>query len=295
MSLSPEIRAKLEKQIEALHQRLRIDSNDLDYETHLRQIRDLKRILAGSSRLERASAPAAPGEGSGGSANTEGVEPKGDYTMKETTKAAVLNLIERYPVLDVCRQDLLDAVEAIIASYRRGKKLITCGNGGSAADAEHIVGELMKGFLLKRRLSPEMYNKMKEICPDEADYFYENLQGALPALSLMNQVALNSAFANDQAPDLAMAQQILGMGDEGDSLLAISTSGSSTNVIYAVQLAKVKGVKTIALTGQSGGRLKGLADICICVPDAETYRIQELHLPVYHMLCIAVENEFFGA
>ena len=137
---------------------------------------------------------------------------------------------------------------------------------------------------------------MRAVCPDEADYFMENLQGALPALSMVNQVALNTAFANDQAPDLAFAQQLLGMGDAGDVLVAISTSGNSTNVIYALQMAKVKGVKTIALTGKSGGKIKSrqLADVCICVPDDETFRIQELHLPVYHMLCIAAENEFFG-
>lgn len=277
MSLSPETRAKIEAQIAELRKRLQIDSNDLDYETHLKQIRDLKRFL----------------ETTDAAAGSAGAGRK--YIMKESTKAAVMLVIERYPVLRECEADLLAAVEAIIASYNKGRKLITCGNGGSAADAEHIVGELMKGFLLKRRLSPEFYAKMKEICPEEADYFYENLQGTLPALSLMNQVALNSAFANDQAPDLAMAQQILGMGDEGDSLLAISTSGNSANVLYAVQMAKVKGVTTIGLTGRSGGRLKNLTDICICVPDAETYRIQELHLPIYHMLCIAVENEFFGA
>ena len=140
-----------------------------------------------------------------------------------------------------------------------------------------------------------MQKKMQQVCPAEADYFMENLQGTLPAISMVNQVALNTAFANDQAPDLSFAQQLLGMGDEGDVLLGISTSGNSTNVIYAVQMAKVKGVKSIVLTGKKGGRLKPLADICICVPDDETFRIQELHLPVYHMLCIAAENEFFGA
>ena len=154
----------------------------------------------------------------------------------------------------------------------------------------------MKGFLLPRKLGPEMEKKMREVCPEEADYFMKNLQGTLPALSMVNQVALNTAFANDQAPDLSFAQQLLGMGDEGDVLLAISTSGNSTNVIYALQMAKVKNVRTIALTGKSGGKIKarGLADITICVPDDETFRIQELHLPVYHMLCIAAENEFFG-
>ena len=154
----------------------------------------------------------------------------------------------------------------------------------------------MKGFLLPRRLDAAMEQKMREVCPEEADYFLENLQGALPALSLVNQVALNTAFANDQAPDLSFAQQILGMGNPGDVLLAISTSGNSKNVLYALQMAKVKGVKTIALTGRSGGKIysRRLADVTIRVPDEETYRIQELHLPVYHMLCIAAEEEFFG-
>ena len=214
--------------------------------------------------------------------------------VKKSTLAAVDQLLGRYPALQVCRQELLDAVTAICESYRSGHKLIACGNGGSAADAEHIVGELMKGFLLPRHLAPVMRARMQQVCPDEADYFMDNLQGALPALSMVNQVALNTAFANDQAPDLSFAQQLLGMGEAGDILLAISTSGNSTNVVYAVQMAKVKDVKSIVLTGKSGGRLKDLADIVICVPEDETYRIQEYHLPIYHMLCIAAENEFFG-
>ena len=214
--------------------------------------------------------------------------------VKKSTLAAVNQLLGRYPALQVCRQELLDAVTAICESYRSGHKLIACGNGGSAADAEHIVGELMKGFLLPRHLAPAMRACMQQVCPDEADYFMDNLQGALPALSMVNQVALNTAFANDQAPDLSFAQQLLGMGEAGDILLAISTSGNSTNVVYAVQMAKVKDVKSIVLTGKSGGRLKDLADIVICVPEDETYRIQEYHLPIYHMLCIAAENEFFG-
>ena len=216
--------------------------------------------------------------------------------IKESTKQAVYELIRRYPALSVCEADLLAAVEVICDSYRAGHKLIVCGNGGSASDAEHIVGELMKGFLLPRKLGKDMEAKMREVCPDEADYFMENLQGALPAMSMVNQVALNTAFANDQAPDLSFAQQLLGMGDAGDVLVAISTSGNSTNVIYALQMAKVKGVKTVALTGKSGGKIKSrsLAAVCLCVPDDETFRIQELHLPVYHMLCIAAENEFFG-
>ena len=215
--------------------------------------------------------------------------------VKNSTVGAIDELIRRNPVLESCRTDLAAAVETICEGYRTKHKLLVCGNGGSAADAEHIVGELMKGFLLPRKLDAAMQKKMQQVCPAEADYFMENLQGTLPAISMVNQVALNTAFANDQAPDLSFAQQLLGMGDEGDVLLGISTSGNSTNVIYAVQMAKVKGVKSIVLTGKKGGKLKPLADICICVPDDETFRIQELHLPVYHMLCIAAENEFFGA
>lgn len=213
--------------------------------------------------------------------------------MKETTLSKVDDLIARYPALAVCKDSLLEAVKALCESYGRGGKLLVCGNGGSASDAEHIVGELMKGFILKRPIDDELYGKMKAVCPDEADYLRDNLQGALPAVSLMNAVALNSAFANDQAPDLAMAQQVLGLGRPEDVLMGISTSGNSTNVIYAVQMAKVKGLPTIGLLGGRECRLKGLCDIAICVPEQETYKIQELHLPVYHMLCMAVEAEFF--
>ena len=130
--------------------------------------------------------------------------------------------------------------------------------------------------------------------PETADYLGENLQGALPAVSLVDAVALNTAFANDQASDLAMAQQVFGLGQEGDALLGISTSGNSANVLYAMQVARLQGLTTIGLTGETGGRLKALADIAICVPERETFKIQEYHLPVYHALCIALEEEFFG-
>lgn len=217
--------------------------------------------------------------------------------VKESTLAAVPALIAHYAPLAACEKDLREAVIALCESYRAGHKLIVCGNGGSASDSEHIVGELMKGFLLPRRLDGRIAEKIRAVCPEEADYFLENLQGTLPALSLVNQVALGTAFANDQAPDLSFAQQILGMGEPGDVLLAISTSGNSKNVLYAIQMAHVRSMKVIALTGRTGGRIaeRNLADIAIRVPADETYRIQEYHLPVYHMLCIAAENEFFGA
>ncbi len=214
--------------------------------------------------------------------------------VKAETSAKVEELISRYPALSVCRASLDSALDMLCESFRSGHKLLTCGNGGSAADAEHIVGELMKGFLLPRTLDDELYKRMQEICPNEADYFRNNLQGALPAVALVDQIALNTAFANDQAADLSFAQQVLGLGQKGDVLMAITTSGNSVNVLYAVQMAKVLGVKTIALTGASGGKVKALADVSVCVPDDETYRIQEYHLPIYHMFCLAAEQEFFG-
>lgn len=213
--------------------------------------------------------------------------------MKDTTSAKIDYLIERYPALNVCRQSLTQAVEAIIESYRQGGKLIVCGNGGSASDSEHIVGELMKGFVKKRPVTDELYAKMQAVCPNEADYLRDNLQMPLPAISLMNAVALNSAFANDQAPDLAMAQQGLGLARPEDIFIGISTSGNSANVIYAIQMAKTLGTKTIGLIGNRHCRMQNLCDIVIAAPEMETYKIQELHLPIYHMLCIAVENEFF--
>lgn len=215
--------------------------------------------------------------------------------MKEATKKALGVLFERYPVLEICRDDIFAAAEEICACYHAGGKLLLCGNGGSAADAEHIVGELMKGFLKKRPLSQTMREKIQTAFPQDADYFYDNLQGALPAVSLVNSVALGTAFANDQAADLVFAQQVLGLGREGDVLLAISTSGNSKNVLYAAKVARVQGLKTVALTGRSGGKLKPVADITIAVPEDETYRIQELHLPIYHAICIAAEEEFFEA
>ena len=221
--------------------------------------------------------------------------------MKESTYAAVDTLITRYPALAACAADVRAAVEALVDSWRAGGKLIVCGNGGSASDAEHIVGELMKGFLLPRHLGEDLLEKLHETCdvidPRTVDYFMQNLQGALPAISLPSQLAISTAFSNDQAPDLTFAQQVLGLGKPEDVLLGITTSGNSKNVLYAFHMAKALGLKTIALTGASGGKCVtgGYADITIKAPADETYMIQEYHLPIYHTLCIAVEEEFFGA
>ena len=221
--------------------------------------------------------------------------------MKESTYAAVDTLIARYPALAVCAADVRAAVEALVDSWRAGGKLIVCGNGGSASDAEHIVGELMKGFLLPRRLGEDLLEKLHAVCdatdPKTVDYLMQNLQGALPAISLPSQLAISTAFSNDQAPDLTFAQQVLGLGKPEDVLLGITTSGNSKTVLYAFRMAQALGMKSIALTGASGGKCVtgGYADITIKAPADETYMIQEYHLPIYHTLCIAVEEEFFGA
>jgi phosphoheptose isomerase len=220
--------------------------------------------------------------------------------VKPSTYAVVDTLIARYPALEGCGTDIRAAITALCECYRAGGKLIVCGNGGSASDAKHIVGELMKGFLLPRHLDEAMLDKLHAVCdakdPRAVDYFMQNLQGALPAISLPSQLAISTAFSNDQAPDLTFAQQVLGLGKEGDILLGITTSGNSKNVIYAFEIAKALGLTTVALTGTPGGRVAAddLADIVIKAPASETYVIQEYHLPIYHALCIAAEEEFFG-
>ena len=221
--------------------------------------------------------------------------------MIKTSAYAVINtLIAHYPALESCRGDIRAAITTLCESYHEGGKLIVCGNGGSASDAEHIVGELMKGFVQPRHLSEELHEKFHaafgHTAPKTVDYFMQNLQGALPAISLPSQLAISTAFSNDQAPDLTFAQQVLGLGKPEDSLLGITTSGNSKNVLYAFRMARALGMKTIALTGASGGKCAsdGYADITIKAPADETYQIQEYHLPIYHALCIAVEEEFIG-
>lgn len=211
--------------------------------------------------------------------------------MKISTKQIIDNLIKRYPELEDC--SVVKAVEEIKACYMNKNKLLVCGNGGSASDSMHIVGELMKGFLLPRELDNKKQEEIKALFPETAQYLIDNLQGALTAISLVSETALSTAYANDQAPDLSFAQQVLGHGEKSDILIAISTSGNSRNVIYAAQMAKVQGMKVISLTGRKGGMLREFSDILINVPSDETYIIQEYHLPVYHALCAAVENEMF--
>lgn len=213
--------------------------------------------------------------------------------MKEAQQKILIDLMERYPKLESNKTDIAAAFELICDTYRKKGKLLIAGNGGSAADAEHIVGELMKGFIKQRTLSYEFKEKMQEVDKVLGEKLSEKLQGALPAISLVGHPGLSTAYLNDADPVLGFAQQVNGFGCAGDLLLAISTSGNSENILYASVAAKAKGMKVISLTGQTGGKLKKYADVAIAVEENETYRIQELHLPIYHALCLMVEEEFF--
>ena len=203
-------------------------------------------------------------------------------------------LLSRYPALAPCREDIQRAFALLQDAYAGGGKLLACGNGGSASDAAHIVGELMKSFARPRDIGSARQRLCDALPEADAAYLAAGLEGALPAVSLHGEVALVSAFANDAAPDLIYAQQVLGLGRPGDSLLALSTSGNSKNVVRAVQTAKALGLGTVGLTGRGGGALAKWCDVCVRVPETETYRVQELHLPVYHALCRMLEDHFFG-
>ncbi len=202
-------------------------------------------------------------------------------------------LLSQYPELTPCQLQLEQSVQALISCYEQGGKLLICGNGGSAADGDHITGELMKGFLKKRPLSFSQQQAMMALAPELTPELLQGLQCGLPAISLPGSTALVSAFCNDADPALVYAQGVMALGKPGDILIGMSTSGNAKNVCYAAMVAKGLGMKVLALTGQSGGKLATLADIAVQVPKTETYQIQELHLPVYHYLCAAVEEHFF--
>ncbi len=213
--------------------------------------------------------------------------------MEQKVKAILDDLIERYPVLEEQKENIWQAFKVLEDSFKEGKKLLVAGNGGSAADAEHIVGELMKGFVKKRPLDEEMLMLLNSVDEKEGRLIGEKLQGALPAIALVDHVALSTAFLNDVDPLLSFAQQINGYGNTGDVFLGISTSGNSKNILSACTVAKAKGMKVIGLTGGTGGKLTEKADVTIVVKEKETYKIQELHLPVYHALCLMLEEAFF--
>jgi len=196
-------------------------------------------------------------------------------------------LIQRYPPLSACAGDIAAAAKTLEDSFRSGGKLLLCGNGGSAADSDHIAGELLKGFGHARTLPAA---DAKKLGGDLA----KNLQGTLPAIPLPQLTALVSAFGNDCDPKYVYAQLTWGLGRAGDVLLAITTSGNSQNVLHAADTAKARGMKVIGLTGATGGKLLAKCDTCIRVPEKETFKIQEFHLPVYHCLCLMLEETFFG-
>jgi len=214
--------------------------------------------------------------------------------MEERLLKHVDNLVDRYPKLIVCKDAIINAYEIMEKSYSCEGKLLVCGNGGSASDSEHIVGELMKEFRLKRKVYANQAEAMKNIDPEMGATLAENLQGALPAICLTGHSSLTTAFMNDANADLVFAQQVNGYGKKNDVFLGISTSGNSKNVVYAAITAKAKGLKIIGLTGSRESKMAMIADCCIRVPETETYKIQELHLPVYHCLCLMLEDRFFG-
>jgi D-sedoheptulose 7-phosphate isomerase len=204
-------------------------------------------------------------------------------------------LLARYPALASCRGEIVSAFRTLEGCFAGGGKLLVCGNGGSSADADHIVGELMKGYLKARPLPQRLREALAARDPELGQPLASRLQGALPAVNISAQSALSTAFANDVSAELVFAQQVLGLGRPGDVLLGISTSGGARNVLAALAAARACGLATIGLTGKAGGKMPGLCDVLIRVPAALTYEVQELHLPVYHCLCAMIEERFFPA
>lgn len=196
-------------------------------------------------------------------------------------------LFERYPRLEACRDDIYKAYELICGCYDGGGKLLCCGNGGSAADCDHLVGELMKGFLKKRPFSAEEKERFGDC------QLAENLQKGLPAISLCAHSALMTAFENDAVPALVFAQQVCAYAKAGDVLVAFTTSGNSANVVYALKAAKAAGIRSISVTGERESESSRLADVCIRLPESETFKVQELTLPVYHCLAAMIEDKYF--
>ena len=199
-----------------------------------------------------------------------------------------------YPQLDPAIGDIEKALSLLTERIHAGGIVMTCGNGGSAADAEHIVGELVKGFHLKRHLTGSDARPFINAFPEDGDAIAAHLQKGIAAISLVSNAALSSAIINDMEHAYEFAQQVYALGRPGDILIGISTSGNSNNVVNAIKVARAVGLKTIALTGEDGGKVKALVDVCICTPASRVDKVQELHLPIYHYLCAALENEMFG-
>jgi len=212
--------------------------------------------------------------------------------MKEVYKI-LEDLLFRYPMLEKQRDSILEVYKILESSYAAGGKLLIAGNGGSAADSEHIVGELMKAFIKPRKLDENLQSKLMAVDKKMGKGLSDNLQGALPAIAVTGHVGLSTAYLNDCNPLLSFAQQVNGYGNAGDVFFGISTSGNSENILYALVTAKAKGMKTIGLSGRDGGKMRELCDAIIIAPETETFKIQELHLPIYHALCLMLEARFF--
>ena len=202
-------------------------------------------------------------------------------------------LIQRYPALEPIKEELQKAADLMETTVKNGGKILVCGNGGSCADGDHIVGELMKGFLSLRPINNEFTQKLKELYPDEYEFLKSNLQEAIPAISLNSHPALTSAFNNDVDASMTYAQLAYGYGNKGDLLIGISTSGNSKNVVNAVKIAKAKGLYTMALTGAKSCMLD-MCHVTLKAPEIETFKIQEYHLPIYHYLCAELEKRLFS-
>ena len=212
--------------------------------------------------------------------------------MNAETARIFEELFVRHPALDACRADVSAAFDLLLGAFRGGGKLLVCGNGGSAADAEHIVGELMKSFKRRRPVPARIAAALEAQGPGGAA-LVDRLEGALPAVSLVSMSGVVTAFANDVAWETAYAQQVLGLAREGDALLAISTSGNSANCVAAARVAHAVGARSLALTGGRESTLSKVCDVVVRVPETETFKVQELHLPLYHALCAMLEAEMF--
>lgn len=209
-------------------------------------------------------------------------------------QAILDDLIRRFPALEQARLDIQSAADSMAECFKSGGKALLCGNGGSASDCLHIVGELMKCFSIERKLDEKTAGALTQKHPHDVAYFIEHIEGALPAIALVENSSLGTAFANDVRADLIYAQQVYGLGKPGDVLLCLSTSGNAKNAVYAAMMASAKGMKVISLTGGNGGALKGVSDVSVIAPESETYKVQEYHLPIYHALCMMLEYRFFA-
>ena len=212
--------------------------------------------------------------------------------VKHSPEDIFAELIQRYPQLKSCESRIKEAYDVLVRCYESGGKVLIAGNGGSAADSEHITGELMKSFRYRHDISEDQKSVLRERFGEDGKYLSENLESGLPAIPLPSLQSLGTAFSNDRSAPATFAQLVNVLGNGNDVFIGISTSGNSKNVCYALMVASSKGMKTISLTGESGGKCKGLSDVCINVPESETFKIQELHLPVYHALCSMVESRF---